>query len=67
LGPLADKVRAHFAAIPGESTDLVFTSNGGGPLDPDNLRKRTLKPLVEEVGAPWAGFHTFRHTPSRPE
>jgi hypothetical protein len=21
-----------------------------------------LKPLVEEAGAPWAGFHTFRHT-----
>jgi integrase len=55
-------VRAHLAANPGESTDLVFTSNGGGPLDPDNFRKRVLKPLVEEVGAPWAGFHTFRHT-----
>jgi integrase len=60
--PLADKVRAHLDAIPGDATDLVFTSERGGPLDPDNLRKRTLKPLVEEVGAPWAGFHTFRHT-----
>jgi len=23
---------------------------------------RVLKPLVEEVGAPWAAFHAFRHT-----
>jgi integrase len=60
--PFAEKVRAHLDAIPGEATDLVFTSKGGSPLDPDNLRKRVLKPLVEEVGAPWAGFHTFRHT-----
>jgi integrase len=60
--PLTEKARAHLAAKPGESTDLVFTSSGGGPLDPNNLRKRVLKPLVEQVGAPWAGFHTFRHT-----
>ena len=60
--PLAAKVRAHLDANPGESTDLFFTAEGGGPLDPDNLRRRMLKPLVEEVGAPWAGFHTFRHT-----
>ena len=29
---------------------------------PGNLRRRHLKPIVEEVNAPWAGFHTFRHT-----
>jgi integrase len=29
---------------------------------PTNLRRRMLKPLGEEAGAPWAGFHTFRHT-----
>jgi integrase len=23
---------------------------------------RVFKPAVEEVGAPWAGFHTLRHT-----
>ena len=32
------------------------------PLRPNNLSRRTLKPAAEEVGAPWAGFHTFRHT-----
>jgi integrase len=54
-------VRAHLAANPGES-NLLFKSNGGGPLDPDNLRKQVLKPLVETAGAPRAGFHAFRHT-----
>jgi integrase len=42
--------------------DLVFCSLAGTPLDPDNLRTRVLKPVAQEVGAPWAAFHTFRHT-----
>ena len=42
--------------------DLVFPSKAGGFLDRNNLRRRTLVPAAEEVGASWAGFHTFRHT-----
>ncbi|MDQ5835040.1 MAG: tyrosine-type recombinase/integrase, partial [Actinomycetota bacterium] len=34
----------------------------GTPLDPNNVRRRMLKPLAEEAGASWAGFHTLRHT-----
>lgn len=34
----------------------------GNVLESGNLRRRHLKPIVEEVNAPWAGFHTFRHT-----
>jgi integrase len=45
-----------------DSTALAFSNESGGPVDPNNLRRRVLKPLVQEVGAPWAGFHTFRHT-----
>jgi integrase len=61
--PLAAKLRAHLAAQPDpDSTALAFSSEAGGPLSPGNLRRRVLKPLVEEVDAPWAGFHTFRHT-----
>ena len=41
---------------------LLFAASGGIPLDPDNVRTLTLKPLVRELGAPWAGFHTLRHT-----
>jgi len=46
---------------PGDE-DLVFPSLTGTALNPDNLRPRVLRPAAEEAGAPWAGFHTFRHT-----
>ena len=59
---LARSLRDHLAAGTDDSTALVFTNEAGGPVDPNNLRRRVLKPLVQEVGAPWAGFHTFRHT-----
>ncbi|MSO41846.1 MAG: site-specific integrase [Solirubrobacterales bacterium] len=42
--------------------DLVFAARNGAPLRQENVRRRVLKPAVEEVGAPWAGFHSFRHT-----
>jgi integrase len=41
---------------------LVFATERGAPLHASNLLVRVLKPAVEEVGAPWAGFHTLRHT-----
>lgn len=46
---------------PGDE-QLVFASQAGTPLSPDNLRRRALRPAAEEAGAEWAGFHTFRHT-----
>jgi integrase len=42
--------------------DLVFPSEVGKPILVENLRRRHLRPAAEEAGAPWAGFHTFRHT-----
>ncbi len=42
--------------------DLVFPTLAGTPFEPRNLRRRALAPVAEEVGAPWAGFHAFRHT-----
>jgi integrase len=41
---------------------LVFQTELGNPLDHSNMMRDVLRPVVEEVGAPWAGFHTFRHT-----
>jgi integrase len=41
---------------------LVFPNQAGSIFDGDNLRRRVIKPTAEEIGAPWAGFHTFRHT-----
>ena len=44
------------------SDDPVFVSVAGTRLDADNLRRRVLQPVMQEVDAPWASFHTFRHT-----
>ena len=46
----------------GRDEDLVFPSEIGTPLNHSNMMRRTLRPVAEEVGAPWVGFHTFRHT-----
>ena len=60
---LVDELRARRTAAESASdTDLVFASMAGTPLSDGNIRRRTLKPIVEEIGAGWAGFHTFRHT-----
>jgi integrase len=60
---LAAKLRVHLATRPDQdSTMILFPNESGAPLDPTNLRPRVLKPLVRQAGAPWAGFHTFRHT-----
>jgi integrase len=60
---LVCRVRSHFADMADqESTALVFTNRAGNVLEYGNLLRRHLKPIVEEVNAPWAGFHTFRHT-----
>lgn len=42
--------------------DPVFPTTTGTVLAPNNVTRRVLKPAAEEAGAPWAGFHTFRHT-----
>jgi integrase len=60
---LVDRLRGHFGAMANQdSTALVFTNRAGDVLEYGNLLRRYLKPVVEEVNAPWAGFHTFRHT-----
>lgn len=60
---LVSLLRVHLAEqTDQDSTALVFPNEARGVVDPNNLRRRVLKPLVEEVNAPWAGFHTFRHT-----
>jgi integrase len=61
--PLVQRLRSHLAAQEDhDSTALLFPNGNGDPLNPGNVRRRVLKPLAEEVDAPWAGFHTFRHT-----
>jgi integrase len=60
---LAGKLDAHMADVFDLSDDAwVFASQIGGPLCADNLRARLIKPLMREIGAPWAAWHTLRHT-----
>lgn len=42
--------------------DLVFLSGRGTVLQYSNVLGRVVKPAMEEAGAPWAGFHSLRHT-----
>lgn len=64
LSPALVRVlRAHLSALPpGEADALAFPSRAGTPLSYPNALRRILRPAAEEAGAPWAGFHTFRHT-----
>jgi integrase len=40
---------------------LLFTNSKGGMLDPDNLVKRHLKPVLTKAGIKEGGMHAFRH------
>jgi integrase len=41
---------------------LVFPSQVGTPMNPDNLVRRSYKPLLERAGLPQMPFHCLRHT-----
>ena len=41
---------------------VVFAEEGGGIVNPSNLRQRSFKPLLETAGLSDASFHGLRHT-----
>ena len=41
---------------------LVFPSQVGTPMNPDNFVKRSYKPLLKRAGLPQMPFHCLRHT-----
>ena len=41
---------------------LVFTTEAGTPINPSNLRQRSLAPLLKRAGLPHIRFHDLRHT-----
>ena len=45
-----------------QERDLIFPTRIGTPMRGDNLRKRSLRPLLEKVGLPPLTFHELRHT-----
>jgi len=59
---LVRALRARRAASEWHADDsLIFPALNGEPMSSRNLRRRTLAPAAQEAGAPWAGFHAFRH------
>jgi integrase len=45
-----------------EDRGLIFASNVCTPLNPENLAKRSFKPLLEKAGLLEIRFHDLRHT-----
>jgi integrase len=41
---------------------LVFAGEGGGLINPSNLRQRSFTPLLKRAGLPQITFHDLRHT-----
>ncbi len=41
---------------------LVFAGEGGGLINPSNLRQRSLAPLLKRASLPQITFHDLRHT-----
>jgi len=63
------ELREHLAHLPEppEATvekwgRLAFPSSTGTPVNVQNLRRRVLRPAMEEADVSWAGFHAFRHS-----
>jgi integrase len=45
-----------------EDHDLIFATSVGTPINPENLVKRSFKPLLKKAGLPEIRFHDLRPT-----
>jgi integrase len=45
-----------------EDHDLIIATSVGTPVNPENLVKRSFKPLLQKAGLPEIRFHDLRHT-----
>ena len=61
--PLADALAGLHASSRWTAPEHpVFASRNGTPIDQHNIAQRKLKPILKELGIPWASWHSFRHT-----
>jgi integrase len=57
---MVERARALHSRFP--SSEWVFCSEAGTPVNPGNALKRYLRPAVEALGLAIGGWHDFRHT-----
>jgi integrase len=57
---VVDQLAEHMRRHPTE-TGLVFSAPDGGPLRPNNWRRRVYGPALERAGLPHQSIHSLRH------
>jgi integrase len=63
--PMGEALEEIFLRLRGRNavaSELVFPSQKGTPLGPENVLKRTIHPACERLGLPKVGWHDLRHT-----
>lgn len=60
--PIMDEVLLDQLRKLGAGQEWVFQSRNGTPVNPNNIRRRFLKPAAQELGIPLCGWHDFRHS-----
>jgi integrase len=60
--PVMDEVLLDRLRNLGAGGEWVFESRVGTPVNPNNARRRYLKPIAQELGINLCGWHDFRHS-----
>ena len=63
--PMGEALEEIFLRLRGKNvaaSDLVFASQKGTPLRPENALKRVIHPTCVRLGLPKVGWHDLRHT-----
>jgi integrase len=60
--PIMDEVLLDRLRNLGAGREWVFQSRAGTAINPNNVRRRFLKPAAQELGIALCGWHDFRHS-----
>ena len=57
---LATILDEYHASMNHPSSGVMFHQGNGERMDMDKLAQRVIRPIVEDIGLPWYGWHGFR-------